>query len=217
MRIRGVLFDFDHTLVHSPLNFQAMRRSIYHELDAVGWPADGRDGQLMLELIEQAAGALADEVAGPLRERCLAAILAEELRAAAAAEPIAGAAEALVQLRRDGRRVAVITRNATQVIRAVLAQAPLDCGPVFCRDDVPRVKPHPDHALAALDAIGVSPSEALLVGDFAADMVCAEAAGLTAVGVLTGGSEAAALRAAGAVAVLASVAELPGWLAARGW
>jgi phosphoglycolate phosphatase-like HAD superfamily hydrolase len=37
------------------------------------------------------------------------------------------------------------------------------------------------------------------------------------VGVTTGGSTAAALRDAGAVAVLGSVAELPDWLAAQGW
>lgn len=217
MRVRGVLFDFDHTLVHSPLDFAAMRRAIYHELDAVGWRTDGRDGKLMLELIEEAASELPASVAAPLRERCHDAILSEELRAAASAVAIAGAAEALDTLQRAGRATAVITRNAKVVLRAVLRQVPLTCGPVLCRDDVPRVKPHPDHALAALDAIGVAPDQAVLVGDFTADIACARAAGLPGIGVLTGGSDTAALMAAGAVAVLPSVAELPGWLAAQGW
>jgi len=217
MRIRGILLDFDHTLVHSPLDFQAMRRAIYAELDALEWPADGRDGKLMLELIEHVAADLPDDVAGPLRERCHAAILAEELRAADQAELIPGAADALDQLRRDGRRMAVITRNANSVVATVLGKVRLDCGPVLCRDDVTFVKPHPDHARAALAAIGVAPDEALLVGDFTADITCAAAAGLPAVGVLTGGSSAADLRKAGAAAVLDSVADLPDWLAAQGW
>ena len=215
--IRGVVFDFDHTLVHSPLDFAAMRRGIYAELDAIGWPDDGRDGKLMLELVEAAVATLDEDLGGPLRERCLAGILAIELRAAAEARVIDGVVEMLARLRSEGRSPAVITRNCRAVVETVLGHWPLDCGPVLCRDDVPRVKPHPDHALAALARLAVEPHEALMVGDFTADMVCAREAGMPAVGVTTGGSTAEALREAGAVAVLGSVAELPDWLTAQGW
>jgi HAD superfamily hydrolase (TIGR01509 family) len=67
--------------------------------------------------------------------------------------------------------------------------------------DVPQPKPEPDMLLAAIKQLGVSPSQALYVGDALLDMACARAAGVRAVGLLQGGAETEALLAAGAFAV----------------
>lgn len=213
MTVRAVLFDFDHTLVDSPIDFALMRNGVLDLLRDAGCrlPPDA-DRRLVLELVAELAG---DRPA--LAAAAEAHIRRVELAAAAEARPIAGAAEALAALREQGRRIAILTRNAREVTVRVLGRMAMPHDLLLCRDDVPAVKPDPAHARAALAAFGVSPAEAVLVGDFTADIACAVAADVLPVGVLTGVRSEVELRAAGAVAVLPSVASLPAWLIERGW
>jgi HAD superfamily hydrolase (TIGR01509 family) len=76
-------------------------------------------------------------------------------------------------------------------------------------DDAERSKPHPDIFQAALAGLrGVSPAEALVVGDTPYDVQAAAKAGMRTVGLLSGGFEEEALREAGAVAVYGDVSDL---------
>ena len=76
-------------------------------------------------------------------------------------------------------------------------------------DDAERSKPHPDIFQAALAGLeGVSPAEALVVGDTPYDVQAAAKAGIRAVGLLSGGFTEEALRGAGAVAVYRDVSDL---------
>jgi len=56
----------------------------------------------------------------------------------------------------------------------------------MAREDTPRVKPHPDHALALLMRLGVAPGAALLVGDHPLDIETARRAGVFSAAVLSG-------------------------------
>ena len=60
------------------------------------------------------------------------------------------------------------------------------------------------------------PERALMIGDTEYDVAMARAAGVDALGVAWGVHDAQRLRTAGALDVLEDVAQLPGWLAARG-
>jgi HAD superfamily hydrolase (TIGR01509 family) len=76
-------------------------------------------------------------------------------------------------------------------------------------DDAERSKPHPDIFQAALEGLdGVSPSEAVVVGDSPYDVEAAARAGMRAIGVLSGGFAEERLREAGAVEVYKDVADL---------
>lgn len=218
MKVRAILFDFDHTLVDSPLDFGAMRRGVLEVLAAAGAPIpDDADRRLILELLRASVEGLEGAHAAATERRALAHIARVERQAAEVAEPIAGVAESLAALRREGRRVAVITRNGREQVEAVLARRPLEHDALLAREDTIAVKPDPEHARAALAQLGATAAEAVLVGDFAADMACAVAAGIVPIGVLTGRQDAAALREAGAQWVLPSAADLPAFLAERGW
>ncbi len=217
MRVAGVLFDFDHTLVDSPIDFAAMRQGVYDILDEQRLQVADRDHKLTLEVVEEAAAALAPVAGDELRRRCGEHILSIEVAAAREAQEVPGVAAALVRLREQQRAVGIITRNCRAVIETVLAKVPLEYDVLLCRDDVAQVKPAPEHAWAALDAMRVPRAEALLVGDFRGDVECALRAGLLPVGVLTGHADEAALREAGAAHVLPSAAVLPEWLQAMGW
>jgi HAD superfamily hydrolase (TIGR01509 family) len=69
-------------------------------------------------------------------------------------------------------------------------------------DDAERSKPFPDIFQAALGRLeGVQPGEALVIGDTPYDAEAARAAGMRAVGVLSGGFSAESLRSAGCIAI----------------
>lgn len=74
--------------------------------------------------------------------------------------------------------------------------------------DVEQSKPAPDIVQAALDAVGVAPQDAVMVGDTVYDVRAAHAAGVAAIGLVGGGISEQELRAAGADAVYGNVSEL---------
>jgi len=68
-------------------------------------------------------------------------------------------------------------------------------------DEVEKTKPHPDIFAVALEKLGISPENAIAVGDSRFDAQSAGKIGLLTVGVLCGGFPEALLRAAGAVEI----------------
>jgi phosphonatase-like hydrolase len=85
-------------------------------------------------------------------------------------------------------------------------------------DDVRRGRPAPDLICAAMRLAGVSdPDSVLVVGDTAADLEAAAAAGAGwNVGVITGGHPRSRLEAHPHSVILESVRDLPGWLTLTG-
>ncbi|AIO87991.1 HAD-superfamily hydrolase [Burkholderia pseudomallei] len=85
---------------------------------------------------------------------------------------------------------------------------------LFCADGVARPKPAPDVYLAAAQALGVAPSQCLVVEDSATGVTAASAAGMTVLGFVGGGHasprQVDALRAIGARRVFDDMRELPG-------
>ncbi len=97
---------------------------------------------------------------------------------------------------RAGYRLALVTtdtRASTEGHLAALGVGHL-FGALVCADDGYALKPAPDMALAACAQLGVDPSEAIMIGDSAVDMVMARSAGLAAaIGVASGSMPAEAL------------------------
>jgi HAD superfamily hydrolase (TIGR01509 family) len=74
--------------------------------------------------------------------------------------------------------------------------------------DVENTKPAPDLVRAALDNVDADPDDAVMLGDTPWDCKAADAAGVPAVTLVTGGFSAKELREAGAIAVYESIREL---------
>ncbi len=121
-----------------------------------------------------------------------------EIHGARSSSLLPGADTALAELRAAGLKVALITRNCRAAAERVLLRLTA-YDVLLSRNDVPRAKPDPDHVRRALAALGCDPAEAVVVGDH----------------VRTGASSDAELLAAGAEAVIGSIAELPAWLRGR--
>lgn len=121
-----------------------------------------------------------------------------------------GVRELLAELRAQGVATVLATSGSDDDVDAFLdllgGREAVD--EVVGDSQVERSKPAPDIVRAALDAVGVAPGAAVVVGDTRYDVEAARSAGVTAVGVLCGGISAAELLGAGARLVVADPAEL---------
>ncbi|MDI6816782.1 MAG: HAD family phosphatase [Actinomycetota bacterium] len=79
---------------------------------------------------------------------------------------------------------------------------------VVAAEDTEFSKPHPEIFLKAAILLRVAPEEAVVVGDSAHDIEAAVRAGMTPIGVLTGGNAASILRDAGAERVYDDIEDL---------
>ena len=136
-----------------------------------------------------------------------------------ASPPLPGVREVLDLVAREtGGRVAVVSNKFARFSRSWLEQwglAPL-VAEIVGPETAGVRKPDPATVLPTLERFGVSPTAALLVGDMVVDVATGAAAGMPVVGVAGPTTGERELLEAGAVAVLAGVYALPGWLRDHG-
>jgi len=154
------------------------------------------------ELVETLVGKADDRVVqghkqrwAPLRERCL---------------PFHDVAELIRATADRGVQVVYCTSGDAQDVED--ARSKIGCDDVVAAavnsSDVEHAKPAPDIVRAALEAVGVAPQDAVLVGDTVYDVRAAAAAGVACIGLMCGGIGAHELQEAGAVAVYGNPSEL---------
>lgn len=135
-----------------------------------------------------------------------------ECAAIAIAAPTPHAAEVITAARASGRSVAVVSNNSERAVRRYLATHGLadgvDVVAARTSPDAALLKPSPHLVAAALGALGVAPAEAALVGDLGTDVQAARLAGVRSIGYASRPGGLAALRRAGAEAVVSDLADL---------
>lgn len=153
---QGVIFDMDGTLTRPTLDFAAIRRElglgpgdVAHQIQAL--PADQqRAAWAIIERHEEEA------------------MLRQELQE--------GAAALLADLRRDGCRLGIVTRNARRSVDHLCRRFHLEFDAVVARE-FPYMKPHPEVILHILRIWAMPPQAVLTVGDYVHDLDCGRAAG----------------------------------------
>lgn len=122
--------------------------------------------------------------------------------------PFFGVRDLLVALKRRGVALGIATTCKGDELREYDKHMQvLDLvDAIACGDDPSKGKPHPDLYHAALGKLGLNePGSAIAVGDSPYDAMAANALGMRAAGVLTGGFSAEVLRRAGCERVLREV------------
>lgn len=188
-QISAVLFDLDGTLVETHIDFPAMKRAVESLSPDAGVPVDVVTGKDILGIIYTSVAWLdgAGRAGDEFRKRAFDELERLEVEGCRNPVEIPGAHRVLGELARRGIRTGIVTRNCRKVAEDLLETFGLDAGVLLTRDDVPRVKPDPDHLGRALDKLGVEPDRSIMVGDHWMDIRAGVEAGCRlTVGVLYG-------------------------------
>lgn len=215
-----MLFDLDGTLADS---FEGIERALNAALRDSGLPTRSfawvraHVGRGVRELVRDAVGPDAQaERVHEVERRCLdiyARIYPEQTL------PFPGAREVLERCAAGtGGRVAIVSNKLSALSRMWVAHWKLEAlvAAVIGPDTHGVRKPDPGAVLPILKSFGVTPHEALLVGDMEVDAAAGRAVDMPVVGVRQQGTCPAALRRAGMLAVLFELRDLPAWLAGNG-
>lgn len=159
------IFDMDGTLTESLHDFPAISR-------ALGLPED--------EPILEALACLTPSAAA----KCHKQLADIEMDIARRATPQPGAVELLRDLRKQGKRVGILTRNT----KAIAHETLVACGlaDFFQPDDILgrtccSPKPKPDGILKLLSAWSTTPANAVMTGDHKFDLIAGRSANTAAV------------------------------------
>jgi HAD superfamily hydrolase (TIGR01549 family) len=174
MRCRAILFDFDGTLIPSlPLWLKAFREALNYYGITVS------DSEVVSRCFYRAWEDVAEDFnVKPVSNFCLRVKLC--LRQAfleATLYPFAR--DVLIHCRKHGMLTALVTSSPREVVTETLLRLKLKdlFESIVSGDDGPNYKPRPEPLFAALDALGLPASEALMIGDSEADIQAGKAAG----------------------------------------
>jgi pyrophosphatase PpaX len=184
VRYPAVLFDLDGTLIDSGAIILAsfrhatqtvLRREIPDaELAALVGGSNIHDQMRSID------AAQVDELVRVYREHNEP--LHDEL------EAFEGIEHVLAELKREGRRLGIVTAKRRKTVELAFAVLPLEryFDVVVTSDMTERHKPDPEPVLTALERLGVEPAEAAFVGDSPFDVASGKAAGVFTVAVAWG-------------------------------
>lgn len=210
--ISAILLDLDGTLVDSAPELAAAVNGALEPLGRRPLALDeirGMIGDGIPALAARALAATAGEEES-LPPGPFAAEVARLYDLKPPSAPYPGAGETLAALRDAGLALVVCTNKPDDAARRLVARlgwAGL-LAAVAGGDSAPRRKPHPDHLLGPLRALGFGPGQALMVGDGVNDARAAEAAGIPFIFAAYG--YAGEPPDAGAAAVIERFDQLPG-------
>jgi HAD superfamily hydrolase (TIGR01509 family) len=188
--VRLLVFDFDGVILET----EGPELASWQEL----WREHGEElpVERYLECIGSSGFDLCAELAARLAARAATPPTREALSARQHARwyehlgglrPMPGVERCLVEARALGIPVAVASSSSRDWVEGHLARVGLRAAfdAVFCKDDVPAVKPEPDLYLAALRAFGVPPRVALAFEDSANGVTAAKRAGMVCAAIPT--------------------------------
>jgi phosphoglycolate phosphatase len=194
--VRAVLLDLDGTLLDTAPEIAASATDMLAELGLEPVPAEtvrtyiGKGiPNLVRRTLEASLGRKVDERRIGSGIESFFFHYAKRNGRLASAYP--GVREGLTSLHTSGFAMACVTNKAAQFTLPLLQVTGLEpfFSAVISGDTTPRKKPAPDPILAACALLGVTPADALMVGDSANDALAARSAGCRIVLVPYGYSE----------------------------
>lgn len=202
----------DGTFTKFNLDYIGMRRAALRLLGEAGLLRHGFSDQMSVHImLKELRGTISDSRFDEIRKRIYNTVEALESKAADQVQLMAGAREALDELKRMKKKIVVVTNNGrlgTERTLERLGLASIFDG-VVTRDDVEDLKPDPSSVLRALKLVGVEAHEAILVGDSVIDVKAARAASVRSVAVPTGPFPVARLLEEGPDFIVSSFLEVP--------
>jgi HAD superfamily hydrolase (TIGR01549 family) len=161
--IGGIVFDFDGTLFTPDIDWDAVWTLLQNA--NVDGTSIGEKVQTLMDLD---------------RHDVLDELTRIEIEGCKRGEVITGASEMLSSLAHVKK--AIVTRNSRQAVEYVFARLGLSSETlVIGREDVTKLKPHPEGLKLALEKMKLRPDQTIMIGDTHQDIECAHAADVQAV------------------------------------
>jgi len=210
-KMKAIIFDFDGTLAVLNIDFGFMRERVFDLIRSFGIQVESIRQKHALEIIDEISETLFQKDPRAAEEFYQKAheILHEiEMKAAQEGRLLPGVEKTLRDLRRNGMRVGIVTRNCENAVRMVFPTIDEFCDVFVSRNSVKNVKPHPDHLTAVMKALKVSGEELIMVGDHPLDIQAGKRVGARTIGVLTGRTKREEFEQAGADFILREASEV---------
>lgn len=146
---------------------------------------NGLDGLYILEMIYEIQEFL-KEKGTQFKKQAFLRLRELEVKAASKKSLFAYTRDVLEALKNRGIRRGIMTRTCLDAVSTVFPDYKEYVEAVVTREEVDRVKPHPNHVVKILEVLCVEAKEAMIAGDHPTDVMAGQALGIKTVGVLTG-------------------------------
>ena len=163
MKLKGVLFDLDGTIVELNLNFDRLREELNIK------------ERFILEAIYRLNG---DD-----KRKALNRLKEIEIESATNSVLMPGVKDVFEFLKDNKIKTGIVTRNCREAVDIILQKHGLDVGCVITREDAPP-KPSPEPIRFALKKLSLAPQNSIYVGDFLFDILAGKNAGVKTVLIL---------------------------------
>ncbi|MCM8784826.1 MAG: HAD-IA family hydrolase [Candidatus Omnitrophica bacterium] len=178
--IKGVIFDFDGTLVISPIPFKETKEKILKEARKRNLRfAEELPILELLDFIKRENGKKGKDffVIGQkiLKE--------QEIKAGQKTELRKDVLETLTQLKRNNIKIGIITRNCKEAVINVINKFSIPYDVLLTRDDIKKVKPDIYHVKKCLKLMSLRKEEVILVGDHPFDIRCGKKLNIKTIGI----------------------------------
>lgn len=205
-KLKAVVFDLDGTLLNT---LDDLAAAVNYSLQAHGFPrrtveevqsfvGNGVERLIALSVPKETDAAVCREVLAAFK--AYYAVHGQDVTA-----PYSGIIEMLETLQQAGIAMALVSNKLEEAVEQLRAHFFASYITVAAGDRPDRRrKPAPDSTFAALEALGVSPEEALFVGDSDVDIETARRAGMPCLSVSWGFRDGDFLRKSGATTVVDS-------------
>lgn len=217
MKVKVVLFDLDGTLVESTIDFTKMKHRMRTFIAKYGVVFSSlHQNTTTQQIIEHARKSMKNQGLSQIEishvfENVKRIMDEVEMENVSKTLPIPGVLNVINQLSLKGIRIAVVTRGCRNYASLALKSSKLFklIDLLVARDDVTNPKPHPLHLQYAMNALGFTPRECVMVGDTLMDGLCAKRAEVPFIAVLTGHNREEEFKQNGYTNILNSVSDLP--------
>jgi phosphoglycolate phosphatase len=185
--MKAVIFDFDGTLTELTLNFSSLKEEIvkvaleYTSADIIRSSED----HFIIEMIYTIAKQM--DTKGPeFQKEAFHRLKSLELEVSKGKDVFPYTRAVLKGLHKKNIKTGIITRTCCDVLRQVFPDMNEYIHIAVTREDIREVKPDPAHVREALRLLGVTPEDAMVVGDHPTDIQAGSALNMKTAGVLTG-------------------------------
>lgn len=191
VRFRAVIFDLDGTLINSAVDFVELKKRTIELLRQKGLSAEIFSTEMKTYEIMWRASTLLRE--GGVTEEDIALANREvsdvwnriELESVDKTTSIDGANETLLELKKRGFKIGVVTRGCREyAMEALRITGLLESVDVLVgRDDTVQPKPSPDPLIKAIRTLNLRLDEAVMIGNNTDDAQCAYTAKVRFIGI----------------------------------